>query len=141
MLIRVLAAGSYYQIMNKSTNQRRQVENEVIFRQANERVSSMLEEIKVAAESEGDRKLAPEKDIALHFLCECADENCMERIILKQSTYKNLHRNSSQFIVLPGHVEPSIEQVVRSSKNYVVVEKYMTPPKKTGKLKTTDKNK
>jgi len=126
--------------MKESANERRQAENEVIFRQANEKVSRMLDEIKEAAQSEGEDKLAPEKDIALHFLCECADENCMERIIIKQSTYKNLHRNSSQFIVLPGHVQPSIEQIVRSSKNYVVVEKYMTPPKTTSKLKKTDKN-
>lgn len=116
------------------------VENEVIFRDSNERVIQEFNDIKEASRKERFTELIPSDDIALHFLCECSDENCIERIALKQSMYKELHRNSSQFIILPSHNEPKVERIVNDFKTYLVVEKYMTPPKNVKTLKKTDKN-
>ena len=122
--------------MSKSHSKRRLAENEVIFRQANESVRQGLDELKKKAEKEGD--VVSEDDMPLYFYCECSDESCRKRILLRPSKHKKLHQNSSQFVVLPGHEVREVERVRIETKAYMVVEKYMTPPKKAGKLKPTD---
>lgn len=120
--------------MNGSLSERRLAENEVVFRQYNLQVQEELEAYTQAAESEGHKPQASVKDLPLHFYCECSDESCKKRIVLKPNEYKKLHKNSSQFLILPGHQVASIEKVVRQEKNFTVVEKYMTPPKHADKL-------
>ena len=115
------------------------VENEVIFRQHNERIQQDLEKLAKAAKAEGN-KLAEHSDLPLHFYCECSDETCTKRIVLKPSTYEKLHKNSSQFLIRPGHQAVSIERLVKAEPKYLVVEKYLTPLKKGAKLHATDFN-
>lgn len=124
--------------MNENLSERRLVENQVVFRQANEQVPKELDSIKAAAESEGYSSLVHETDMPLHFYCECSDENCRKRIVMTPGEYKELHQNHSQFVLVPGHEVPEIEQVVRSGDNYIAVEKYKEPPKSAEKLKPTD---
>jgi hypothetical protein len=125
--------------VKESLNQHRQAENEVIFRQANEKVNNDFDAIRKSAHLEGDMDLVHDTDMSLFFYCECSDENCKQRINLKQSQYKKLHKSSSQFIVLPGHNDPTIERTLKKTKNYLVVEKYITPPQKVSQLKKTEK--
>jgi len=93
----------------------------------------------VKAATEDGNTLGKHADLPLHFYRECSDEKCEQRIVIKPSDYKKLHKNSSQFIILPRHRVASIERIVREEPDYMVVEKYMTPPApKDAKLRPTD---
>jgi hypothetical protein len=114
--------------MNHTDGDRRKAENEVIFRRHNESVEKGFEEIKQFAKEDGQEGLIPEKDgIALRFYCECSDENCQQRILLKPSEYNKLHRRRNHFVIVHDHEVVSIEKVVAREKDYSVVEKSFVP--------------
>ncbi len=121
--------------MGQTVTEQRWAENEVVFRQANERVMKDLAALKEAAEAEGHEALVRDIDIPLHFHCECSDENCHQRIVLKPSEYKAVRQNSSQFVLIPGHEVPKIERVVLDEPDHIVVEKFVTPPTDVNTLK------
>jgi hypothetical protein len=89
------------------------------------------------AQADGQLDLAADIDKPIDFYCECSDENCRERITQKPSVYLNIRKNSSQFIILPGHNVPEVERIVKSTDEYMVVEKYITPPSSYDKLNKT----
>lgn len=107
---------------------RRLVENELIFRQSNERVAKGFINLKHVAAAEAADWL-PDVNAPFLFYCECSNMNCRERIKLKPEVYLKLHKNRSQFVILPGHALPEIERTVRSDKKFVVVEKFIAPVK------------
>jgi hypothetical protein len=124
--------------MGQSLSEKRWVENEVVFRQANERVSKDVASTKTIAKEEGQREFVKGiDDTALLFYCECADEKCRQRISLTFKEYTEQHHNSSQFILIPGHHIPEVERVVLDGDKFIVVEKYVTPPKEAEKLNPT----
>jgi len=55
--------------------------------------------------------------------CECAQPGCLEKIDVHPRTYKPILEERYRFIVVPGHVQPEIEQVVEEQEAFVVVEK------------------
>ena len=112
-------------------------ENEVVFRQYNERVRQNFDEIVKLAKESGQDYLIPQDDTSLHFYCECSDENCHKRIMLKPSIYNKIHKNRRHFIVLPGHETNVIERVVSQEKTYSIVEKYTKPPETARTLSPT----
>ncbi|MBW3568559.1 hypothetical protein KY385_00305 [Candidatus Parcubacteria bacterium] len=57
---------------------------------------------------------------------------------MKPSKYEALHKNSSQFVILPGHEVPSIEHIVSTAKNYIVVEKFEQPKGKIDRPRRTN---
>ncbi len=126
--------------MNKSLSLRRLVENEVYFRQRNEHVVNGFKELTKIAKEEGHTDYVPDMNTPIRFYCECADEKCRKRVKLSPSKYANLHKNRSQFVILPSHNVPEAERIRTSEKNYLVVEKYDTPPKKANTTKSTDLN-
>ncbi len=124
--------------MDKKLSLRRQVENEVVFRQANERVQKELDGLEKMAEAEGYASLPDTDDISLHFYCECSDENCQERIVMKLTLYNEFHNNRKQFLISPDHETLGVESVVLKDSNYTIVEKFATPPETADKLQHTD---
>lgn len=124
--------------MSQSLSEIRWAENEVIFRKANEGVTKNVASTKTIAKEESQKEFVKGIDnLALLFYCECADEKCRERISLTPKEYTEQHRNSSQFILIPGHHIPEIERIIFEGDKYIVVEKYMTPPKNAEKLNQT----
>jgi hypothetical protein len=57
------------------------------------------------------------------IVCECADEECTARIEITFSRYEEVRANAKAFIVVPGHVDRSVERVLLSTDTYRVVEK------------------
>lgn len=100
--------------MNKFS-ERRLVENEVIFREANKSVQQYAQEI-----NDGDRKVP--------FFCECSNALCRDRILMSAKKYGDQHKNKQQFMVLPSHETPQIEKVVKREKNFFVLEKLVKVP-------------
>lgn len=122
--------------MPDTTNERHLVENEVFFRGLNKRAISYVKELNEIASDDNKEYLRYDDD-PLHFYCECADENCKQRILIKPSRVKKIHATNNRFVVLPGHEVNSIEKVVKRTKKYYEVQKNMTPPKSADTLYKT----
>jgi uncharacterized protein (DUF1499 family) len=82
---------------------------EAAFRIANERMASW-------EERHAD-------DATELYLCECASQPCRERIPLTRDQYESVRSDPLQFLVVPGHVLPDLESVVRSYPRCEVIEK------------------
>jgi len=104
-------------------SERRQIENEMIFRRANEVVGDNLDEVDANHRDDGNPELVRNEDILLHFRCECSDEDCNARIPMKLSLYQTIHENRDAFIIKLKHQVESIEKVIVSEQSYSVVEK------------------
>ncbi len=123
--------------MNISKAEQRQIENEMIFRRINEKVGLDLDALDAMHTEDGNFDLITDEDLLLLFKCECSDENCAERIPLKLSQYKQIHRDRSTFIVKLNHQVDPIEKVVAQEKEYNVVVKNNTTPEPNDVLKDT----
>jgi hypothetical protein len=89
--------------------ERRLAENEALFREVNERVESLA------------HRLGP--GVPYEFLCECANADCTFRLTLPLSVYENVRADPQQFVVLPLHYTPEVEDLVAEEETYWVVRK------------------
>lgn len=126
--------------MTEPISNRRLAENEVVFRRMNEQIPESLEALKEAADSEGHGSVVSDIDTPIHFYCECSDENCRQRLVLRPSEYKEFHQNSSQFVIVPGHQVAAIERIIYNDEKIMVVEKFETPPQTATTLNPTSAN-
>src|SRR5579884_1493319 len=86
--------------------------NEVMFRAINERIRELALRF--------DQSPAE----ALAFICECADETCVERVNLTTQQYDDVRAIPARFVVVPGHeATPLVERVVFRSEDFVIVRK------------------
>lgn len=92
------------------------------------------------AKEDGQEELVEHPNLPLQFYCECADENCRQRIGIKLTDYIKAHRKKDTFVVIPGHVTDLIERVVQKKRHYWIVEKFIELPKKITGLNTTSVN-
>jgi len=86
---------------------RRVVENEVLFRQVNERV------------------IGAGRRPAEHFeiICECAETDCLEHVLVTTEAYERARSQPTDFLLKPGHAKPEFETVVDSYETFVLVRK------------------
>ena len=89
--------------------ERRVALNQTIFRAGNEAL---------ARNADSDAGVLP-------FICECADEGCLEAIVLTRDQYEEVRANPRRFVLLPGHEARGGEpmHVVEESDRFVVLEK------------------
>jgi hypothetical protein len=107
---------------------RRTAKNEVFFRQQNENIERGFEQIRTMAAEDNQESFLHTGDPLIHFYCECADEDCRQRVPVKQSVYNAIHKQRDQFIIVPGHDVPDIEDVIDRQPTYYVVRKHVIPP-------------
>jgi len=103
--------------------ERRQIENEMIFRRINERVGDDLDALDAHHIEDGDLDLIRSEDLELHFKCECSDENCVARIPMPLTEYQEIHANRDTFIVKANHQVDPIEKVLEITPGYNIVKK------------------
>jgi hypothetical protein len=84
--------------------------NQSLFRDVNERIEDVGERFALTAER-------------LDFLCECAYDECAERLQLTHAEYEMLRSVPTHFAVKSGHVAADVEAIVESNDRYVVVAK------------------
>ena len=86
--------------------------NHVLFREVNERVKEV---------NEGCSLVFPVGE----WICECANDACVERIELSANEYELVRRDQARFFVAPSneHVWPEVEQVIERNDHYWIVEK------------------
>jgi surfactin synthase thioesterase subunit len=97
-------------------DERRLLENEVIFKQINKDIDGFLHDMDV------------EKVLRAPFYCECSDLHCTQRIEISAAAYEAVHRNPKHFILVNGHEEPTIEKVLERRSDYTIVEKLRELP-------------
>jgi hypothetical protein len=86
--------------------------NEVMFRAVNDRIRELAARFDQAAAE------------PLAFVCECADETCVERLTLTVEQYDDVRAIPARFVVLPGHeATPLVERVVYRSDDFAIVRK------------------
>lgn len=127
--------------MSKTTPTRHLAENEVIFRERNERLQKSIEHLNDMADQHGqpDDAYQDDSNATLSFYCECSDEKCTERIPVKYEDYKAIHKNRKHFVVVKGHQVGSIESAIKEEAEYVVVQKNIELPTYTSdELNTTE---
>jgi hypothetical protein len=84
-------------------------QNETLFREVNERVEKLT------------HHLGP--TVPYEFLCECANADCTFRITLPLSVYEAVRADAHQFVVLPLHYTPEVEELVVEEDTYWIVRK------------------
>ena len=91
--------------------QERVARNDALFREANEGIEDAATKHEVLDQ--------------VPFICECADENCRELLILSIDEYEEIRQNSRHFLNAPGHVRAAqgAAQVVQDRGRYTIVEK------------------
>ena len=81
-------------------------QNETLFREVNERIKDVASRVP-----------------ADEFFCECANKDCTFRVSVDLADYENIRRDSRQFVVLPGHYTPEVEDLVLEQDAFWVVRK------------------
>jgi hypothetical protein len=94
---------------------RRIGENEILFREVNERVESLNEAFNTLT----DR---------VSIVCECGQLECVDRISMSLREYRELRADPTTFAVIPGHELPDVEDVVAEGDAYFVVQKHLGDP-------------
>jgi|tagenome__1003787_1003787.scaffolds.fasta_scaffold20987365_2 hypothetical protein len=89
----------------------RAARNQSLFRAANESIKLL---------NEAFSEILHTFEIA----CECANEDCVQMIVIAPVDYTTVRRNPRRFVILPEHVDPEVERVVSRADAYVVVEKF-----------------
>jgi len=88
----------------------RTADNQRRFNTANDRLGELVQE------------RVPEEE-RIPFLCECADELCLERVELSLGEFEQLHENENVYVIVPGHPRVSGEVILQRQKRFEQVEK------------------
>jgi hypothetical protein len=62
----------------------------------------------------------PDEPVA--FICECSSDGCFENVIMKPSEFESVAAAPARFVVLDGHEERDVDEVVGDGPGYTVVE-------------------
>jgi inactivated superfamily I helicase len=92
------------------SREERTAKNESLFREVNERIGEAAQRT-VAIATDAD------------FVCECASLACTERITIGLDEYAWVRSEPKRFMLVAGHEQADIEQIVTRRDGYVVVEK------------------
>jgi hypothetical protein len=83
--------------------------NESLFREVNERIAEAARQIQAVPDAE--------------FLCECGRPDCLDRVLLPLEEYELIRAYPARFVLIPGHEQLDVDQVIQSNEGHVVVEK------------------
>lgn len=123
--------------MKLSSAERKQIENEMIFRRANEKVGADLDALDAMHREDGNPQLVHDDRLVMMFKCECSDEDCTVRLPLRLSEYRQIHLDRNAFIVKTDHQVDHIEKVILEAEGYNVVKKNNSTPEPGDKLNRT----
>ena len=96
------------------TRRIRAAKNQSLFREVNERIEQL------------DPAKSAVVDHEIEFICECANDECTERVALSIARYEEIRSGSNDFFVVAGHDVSEVETIVSGDDGYVVVRKLGT---------------
>jgi hypothetical protein len=88
----------------------RAARNELLFRAVNEQILKMSERFRAELSD-------------LDIVCECADSGCTSAIRINVHEFERANETKNVFLVLSGHEDLRVEDVVERQTHYVVVRK------------------
>ena len=98
----------------------RLAKNEALFREVNERISEISQELAPGAAN---------PELIDGLICECSDPQCLERVgPLTIAEYEALRQDPRCFIIAAGHQAEDVERVVDRQPSYWTVEKHEGAP-------------
>ena len=97
--------------------QRRRAANEAVFREVNERIEALQHGFALAERE------------PLRIVCECDRLDCMQRVEISVEAYEDVRGHADQFVVVTGHEDAGIEDVVDTRSGYLVVRKRAGDPR------------
>jgi hypothetical protein len=97
--------------LNGSRRLARAEQNEEAFKKHNERHAKLEEQ----------SGCPPDEPVP--FACECDDPTCARAVELPLADYERAVTPHDQFVVFPGHEDPSVERVIEEHPRYLVVSK------------------
>jgi len=89
-------------------SEERAARNEVLFREANEKLGEKRQELDIEGRTP--------------FICECGDPTCVELIRLRLESYEHVRSNAGWFLIAHDH-ETQSARLVEEHEDYVIVEK------------------
>ena len=89
-------------------NPERKARTESAFREVNERIAENAQRFDAGS---------------TEFICECDDPQCTSRVEATIEEYEEVRSDGTRFLLAPGHGDRSIERVVESRGNFMIVEK------------------
>jgi hypothetical protein len=98
--------------------QKRQARNEALVREVNEKIEQFDREAIFA-----------DDNMTFEFHCECGradavgEIGCEEQVVMTLREYEEVRAQDDRFAVLPGHEDAALEDVVRYSDRFLVVDK------------------
>ena len=95
----------------------RKAANEAAFREVNEQMIDLQEQ------------WATDHDQLLTLVCECDRLDCAERLLVTPGTYEHVRADGACFLVLPGHEDLLVEEIVETGGGYLVVRKRVGEPR------------
>ena len=99
-----------------SDRERRLGLNEAVFREVNERISHIKETFESSMPSGWQTQ-------ELDLICECGDSSCADRISMPFADYEVVRADPLQFVIVPGHADTAVEQIIAHEKTYDLVRK------------------
>jgi hypothetical protein len=101
--------------MDDDLSHNRLIRNEQLLRNRNVELEQAIERF-----SQGDKDV---RRAPVDFICECSVLSCKKHIRTTINHYKHHHKRRDHFIVLRGHIIPSLEKIVVHEDGFDVVEK------------------
>lgn len=106
--------------MESEPRESRLAKNEAVFREVNERVIEIKEELGPDPRS---------SSLIDGLICECSDGGCLERVgPLTISSYEAVRDDPRRFIIAANHQALDVESVIEVNPTYWVVEKHEGVP-------------
>jgi len=96
--------------MSNTERELRAAQNQLVFRSVNERIKELGEKILDAVTE-------------LDFACECDNANCHAPITMSVEEFTAVDRMENRFIVVRGHEDLEVEDVVAERDGYLIVAK------------------
>jgi hypothetical protein len=97
-----------------TSREERIARNEALFREVNERIEQI---------HSGAGELDAGDTFAV--LCECGDQNCVEEVQITTGAYEEVRADPRQFVIVPGHALPDVEEIVDEGEGFEVARKHV----------------
>jgi hypothetical protein len=70
------------------------------------------------------------------FLCECADPNCYEIVMLSLEDYERVRAHAAWFLLVAGHEDAEVthERILEAEHGYAIIEKVGTAGEEAARL-------
>jgi hypothetical protein len=101
--------------------QRRKAANEAVFREVNESIEAL------------QRRFTVDEAELVSLVCECDRIDCLERLETTIGRYERVRADAALFLVVSGHEDPAVEDIVDTGGGYLVVRKRPGEPRELAK--------